>query len=231
MELSVRESASLLNVSEKTIYRWIKQGVLPAYRVHDQYRFHRAELLDWAAARRLNVPVEVFSLGVPQPPSLAVRLANVMAAGGVYHGVGGADRAAALRGVVELLPLPPAADREFLWQMLLTRESLGSTAIGEGIALPHVRNPVVVSVPEPMIALCFLQQPVPYDAIDGQPVHTLFTLLSPTVRAHLQMLARLSYALRQKAFADAIARRGTRDEILQACAQVDQGIPTSPSDA
>ena len=56
-------------------------------------------------------------------------------------------------------------------------------------------------------------------------------MLSPTVRAHLQMLARLSFALRQPAFADVIARHGARDEILKACAAVDQSIPTSPSAA
>lgn len=208
MELSVRESASLLNVSEKTIYRWIKQGELPAYRVHDQYRFNRAELLEWATARRVNVSVDIFA--EPQHSSPAVPLAEAISAGGIHYHVGGADRTAALRSVVELMPLPPDADREFVLHVFLTRELLGSTAIGNGIALPHVRNPVVMSVPRPMITLCFLERPVEYDAIDGQPVHTLFTMLSPTVRAHLQMLARLSFALRQPTFADVISCRGAR---------------------
>ncbi len=229
MELSVRESASLLNVSEKTIYRWIKQGVLPAYRVHDQYRFNRAELLEWATARRLPVSVDIFT--EPQHTAPAAPLADAISAGGIHYGVGGADKGAALRCVVELMPLPPDADREFVLHVFLTRESLGSTAIGNGIALPHARNPVVMSVPHPMITLCFLDQAVEYGAIDGQPVHTLFTMLSPTVRAHLQMLARLSYALRQPAFASVIARRGTREEILKACAAVDEIIPTPPSAA
>jgi nitrogen PTS system EIIA component len=45
MQLGVREVAELLNVSEKTVYRWLKQGKLPAYKINDQYRIHRAELL------------------------------------------------------------------------------------------------------------------------------------------------------------------------------------------
>ena len=112
-------------------------------------------------------------------------------------------------------------------QVFLARESLGSTAIGNGIALPHVRNPVVMHVPQPMVTLCFLEHPVEFDAMDGQPVHTLFTMLSPTVRAHLQMLARLSFALRQTEFAEAISRRGSREEILQACEAVDRSISGS----
>ena len=48
MQLTVRDVARLLNVSEKTIYRWIKEASIPAYRVNEQYRFNRAELLEWA---------------------------------------------------------------------------------------------------------------------------------------------------------------------------------------
>ena len=61
MMLAVRDAAALLNVSERTIYRWVDQGVLPAHRVNEQYRFHRAELLEWATARRVNVSPEIFS--------------------------------------------------------------------------------------------------------------------------------------------------------------------------
>ena len=61
MNLSVRDTAGLLKVSEKTIYRWIKQQTIPAYRVQDQYRFNRAEILEWATSRHLNVSSEIFN--------------------------------------------------------------------------------------------------------------------------------------------------------------------------
>lgn len=54
MGLNVRDSAKLLRVSEKTIYRWVQQGKLPAYPVNEQYRFNRAELLEWATSQRIN---------------------------------------------------------------------------------------------------------------------------------------------------------------------------------
>src|SRR5947209_11681466 len=61
MKLTVRDAAKILNVSEKSIYRWIKQGVIPAYQINDQYRFNRAELLEWATSRRINVSPEIFA--------------------------------------------------------------------------------------------------------------------------------------------------------------------------
>jgi hypothetical protein len=41
----------------------------------------------------------------------------------------------------------------------------------------------VMHIPRPMVTLCFLEQPVEFGAMDGQPVHTLFTIVSPTIRA------------------------------------------------
>jgi len=227
MELTVRDSAKLLNVSEKTIYRWIKQGTLPAYRINEQYRFNRAELLEWATSRRINVSAEIFA--EPGNGHAPVRLADAVRAGGIYYRVGGREKAAVLRSAVDLMPLPREVDRDFVLEVLLARESLGSTAIGNGIALPHVRNPVVMHIPSPMVTVCFLEDPIEFGALDGQPVHTLFTMLSPTVRAHLQTLARLSFALRQAEFSAAISRHASREEILKACEAVDASVPASPT--
>lgn len=229
MELSVRDSAKLLNVSEKTVYRWVKQGDLPACRVNDQYRFNRAELLEWATSRGINLSAEMFAESCSG--IAPVSLAEAIRAGGVYHGVEGTGKTEALHSAVSVMPLPREVDREFVLQLLLARESLGSTAIGRGIAMPHARNPVVMHVPCPMVTLCFLKQPVEFGALDGEPVTTLFTMLSPTVRAHLHTLARLSHALQRPQFADVISRRGSRDEILAACETIDRSIPTSPSAA
>ena len=60
MKLLVKDAARLLDVSEKTIYRWIKQGSIPAYRLNEQYRFNRAELLEWATSRRISISPEIF---------------------------------------------------------------------------------------------------------------------------------------------------------------------------
>ena len=227
MELTVQDSAQLLSVSEKTIYRWIKQGKLPAYRVNEQYRFNRAELLEWATSQRVQVSADIFN--EPHSGTPPARLIDSLKAGGVHYRVGGKDKAEVLRSVVELMPLPEMVDRHFLLQVLLARESLGSTAVGKGIALPHVRNPVVMHVARPMVTLCFLEKPVEFGALDGQPVHTLFTMLSPTVRAHLHMLACLSFALQQPAFSAAIVGQGSREVIFTACELIDSNISKSAS--
>jgi nitrogen PTS system EIIA component len=227
MDLGVRESAQLLKVSEKTIYRWVKQGKLPAYRVNEQYRFNRAELLEWATSQRLNVSANIFA--EPDGETPMVTLTEALRAGGIHYRLGGSDKFSVLQSLVEIMPLPDQVDRQFLFQVLLARESLGSTALGNGIAVPHVRNPIVMHIVRPMVTLCFLERAVEFGALDGQPVHTLFTIVSPTIRAHLHLLARLSFALRQAIFADAIAEHGAREAILAATLAVDQSLSQSAS--
>ncbi len=215
MQLGVRDVARILNVSEKSIYRWIQAGQIPAYRVNDQYRFNRAELLEWATAKKINVSTEMFR----EPdagPELLPDLADSIEAGGIFYRLEGTDKESALRSVVNVMRLPPDMDRELLLRVLLARESMASTGVGDGIAIPHVRNPIVLSVNRPVICLCFLERPVEFNAIDGQPVQTLFTLVSPTVRIHLYLLSRIAQALRVPAFMDVVLRQASRVEILAA---------------
>jgi PTS system nitrogen regulatory IIA component len=220
MNLSVRDAAGLLNVSEKTIYRWIKQQAIPAYRVQDQYRFNRAEILEWATSRRLSVSSDLMkepeAEGQPVPS-----LSEALEAGGVFYRVSGLDKASALGEVVALLRLPEEVDRAFLLRVLLAREAIAPTAVGDGIAIPHVRNPVVLHVGRPSLALCFLERPIDYGALDGRPVHTLLTIISPTTRAHLRLMSKLGFVLRDAGVRRAISHQDSRQEILREIARAE----------
>jgi PTS system nitrogen regulatory IIA component len=218
MKLRVKDAAVLLHVSEKTIYRWISQTKVPFHRVNNQYRFNRSELLEWATSNKMP-----FSPKMMEEPEDAVipSLAEALQTGGIHYRVEGCDKATVLNSVVNILALPHEVDREFLYQVLLARESLGSTAIGGGIAIPHVRNPITLHVTRPIVALCFLEHPIDFQAIDGRPVHTLFTIVSPTIKAHLNLLSKLSFGLRASNFADAVARIDAREHILQTARRLD----------
>jgi nitrogen PTS system EIIA component len=112
------------------------------------------------------------------------------------------------------MPLPADVDRELLLRVLVARETLGSTGIGDGIAVPHVRNPIVLRVPTPRVTLCFLKTPIDFQALDGKPVFALFSLVSPTVRTHLHLLSRLAFVLQDAACRAVLRRRAPAEEIL-----------------
>lgn len=227
MNLQVRDVARILDVSEKTLYRWVKAGTIPYHRVGDLYRFNRAEVLEWATCRRMQLSPEMLlepDAGQVPLPSLV----EALKAGGVAYRIGGADKASVLAAVVELLRLPEEVDRQFLYQVLLARETLGSTGVGDGIAIPHVRNPIVLHITRPTITLCFLENPIAFGALDGGPVKILFTLISPTVQAHLHLLSRLGFVLHHPEFKAALKREALRDELLEKLALAEASLPVAP---
>src|SRR5512138_3428244 len=204
MQLTSREAARLLGVEEPALEKWVRDGELAATRVNDQYRLNRIDLLEFASSRNLDVsPALLADLEQQSLPGLA----EAVRAGGVHRDVPGGDKAAILRAVVDRLPLPKGVDRAMLHHVLLAREALGSTAFGNGIALPHARNPIVLRVARPAVAICYLAQPVDFDALDGKPVHTLVTLVSPSTRAHLHLLALAAAALRDAGVLAALERK------------------------
>lgn len=219
MELNVRKAAELLGVSENTIHRWIEKRSIPAYRVNESYRFNQTELLEWANSQQIQTSSSIIEDADESDAGFSVE--EALRSGGVFAGVGGEDVRSALEAVVALLPLPPDADRQFLLQMLLARESAGSTGVGGGVAIPHARKPIVLDVSRPMLSLCYLKQPIDFGAIDGKPVHTLFTIISPTIKTHLGLLSRLAFALREAGFARKIADRSGCTQILEDARRID----------
>jgi nitrogen PTS system EIIA component len=219
MQLTVKDAAKALNVTEKTVYRWIQSGGLPAYRVAGSYRINRAMLFEWATSKRVNFSLEEPAQD-PEPRPL-VTLATALQEGGIHYRVGGATKREVLQSMVGLLKLPDAVDREVLLQALLAREQLQSTGVGDGIALPHVRNPAMLDIAIPSVCLCFLEAPIDFGALDGKKVHVLFTPLSPDVRLHLHLLSRISFALRHPPFKKLLDAEGRRDELLDAARALD----------
>ena len=223
MQLTVKDTAKILNVAEKTVYRWIQTGGLPAYRVAGQYRINRAMLFDWATSKRINFSPDE---AAAEPTTSALpTLAQALQEGGIHYRVAGTTKAEVLKAMVGLMKLPDPVNRDFLLQALLAREQLQSTGVGDGIALPHVRNPSVLEITTPMICLCFLDAPIEFGALDGKPVKILFAPLSPTVRIHLHLLSRLSFAMRNPKFRGLLASEGRRDELLEAARALDPDAP------
>ena len=222
MFLKVTDLAAAIGVDEKTVLGWIKNRGLPAHKRDDRYQVNRVDLLEWATNHGITIPPEIFAASDDSPDRPLVSDAVVQ--GGIFYDLPGDTPESALREVVTRLKLPPCLDPEFLLQTLLAREALGSTAFGNGIAIPHVRNPIVGQTSESAISLCFLKNPIDFDAIDGQPVTILFTLVTPNVKAHLHLLAKLAFLLHDHGFQDLLHRPGTESEIMAAVRALEETI-------
>lgn len=224
MQVTVKEAARMLAVSEKSIYRWIKQEVIPFYKINEQYRFNRTEILEWATAHHKQVSPAIFEETESDSASLP-SLFEAVTSGGIQYRLSGDDQLSVLRSIVDVLKLPDDVDRDFLYQVLLARETLGSTGIGDGIAIPHVRNPVVLHVDKPTVTICFLENPIDFKALDGKPVNILFTIISTTVRAHLHLLSRIAFVLHNQEMKDVLMKQASREELMAVLKSVEGQIP------
>lgn len=225
MDLTVRDAAAIFDVTEGRIYRWIVENDLPGREIDGKHYFNRAELLEWATVRRIRFCPELFR----NPLVLSDGLADAVRVGGILRNVAGSTRSRALCDVVDRMSLPDGFDRAVLHELFVARESLGSTAVGDGIAIPHPRYPVVLPGGRSTVALAFLGEPMDFGASDRRLVHTLFVSINPTVRAHLRMLARIACVVRDKRVRSALEKRQADSELLKAIRCAEESILSDSS--
>lgn len=100
-------------------------------------------------------------------------------------------------------------DEQFLFKKFLAREKLGSTGLGEGVAVPHSR---IEGLKYPIAYLLTLAEPAPYDAPDNQDVDILFALLVPeeSTQLHLDLLSEIATMLSDSTYCERL--RGATDQ-------------------
>lgn len=105
-------------------------------------------------------------------------------------------------------------DEAKVLESLFEREDLGSTGIGQGIAIPHGKCDYVSKV---VAALGISKKGIDFDSLDGEPVHLFFMLVAPANSAgiHLKILAKISRLLKDKFFRQALREAKLPDEVLK----------------
>jgi PTS system nitrogen regulatory IIA component len=222
--LSVREAAEILGISQKTVYRWIQDGRLPSHRLGGQHFLERSEVNNLVIREGLR----------PLPDAAAetegnedISLHEMLVKGGVFYRISGSTKKDVLQNALNMVKGVDESISAPLFQMFLAREELASTGIGDHIAIPHARGSLVGYISQPILSLSFLETPIDYGALDGKPVYALFLLISPNVRTHLRILARLSFCLRTAEFKQAILSQASREMILNTLAQTEARLQQS----
>jgi len=211
MELNSTEVAQLLGLTEHKVRDLAHAHQLPNLDVQGRLRFNRQAILEWALQHDhpLNLGIEKMELaGLPS-------ITELFAPDRFYYDVPGRSLTQVLRAALNVFALPAEADKELIFDLLVSREKLMTTAIGDGVAIPHLRVPVVVNMSRPMLGLFFMNQPINMAALDRKPVHTLFLLLSLSPRQHLDLLARLAFLFRQAEFVNLLRDRAKPSAILE----------------
>ena len=221
MPMDLNEAAKALNTSKEMLLRWARQGAIPAVEKDGEYRFEKKSLEAWA--KRRHMPIRFDTEKRPSKSDIKrVSISEAMRRGGVYFGIPGKEVDAVLHAAVTAITLPENVDKDELLERLIERESLASTGIGHGVAIPHPRHPLGGMPDGGIIATCFLEAETDFSGVDGKPVFVLFIMMSPGTKRHLEMLARLTFCLHDTSFIPSLKSCKSPEDFYLVVQQVEQ---------
>ncbi|MDR2795755.1 MAG: PTS sugar transporter subunit IIA [Spirochaetaceae bacterium] len=180
--LTIEEVAKYLRVSERTVYDWAQKGEIPAGKIGTIWRFKKESIERWVNERLAA------SKKRPQPPAVKVE-AVVMPERIVFLNY--ENKHDALLSLADnLCTAPQIKNHAELKDVILEREALISTAIGLGIAIPHVR---LASVSDLAVSVGISHVPITdFLPLDDEPVRIL-VMIAATYTQHTEYLQTLSF--------------------------------------
>jgi PTS system nitrogen regulatory IIA component len=203
------EAARLLGVAEGTLERWVRQGLIRSLDRHGS-DFDRDELARWARERGMQVDPEPALRSGKREAALV----GAIDRGAITVGAKVSSAVGAIQVAIESLPGLSPGLRARLLDEVLERERMASTALGRGVAVPHPREPLGDALEEPLISLVLLDTPLDWAAVDGELVHTVALLASPTAGAHLEILSQIGRAVRSTEVVRLLQSRPAKSELM-----------------
>jgi len=150
-----------------------------------------------------------------------MRISDTLKEGAIISELNATDKKAVLEELTGTLTEASGVNQEEMVRVLLERERLGSTGIGEGIAIPHGKLGALKSL---LMAFGRSRKGVEFDAMDGKPTHLFFLLLAPedSTGAHLKMLARISRSLKNSVFRERLMTAADGRELYMVIQKEDE---------
>jgi len=193
--MTLDELARHIGMDAREVRRLANRGILPGRQVRGEWRFNRAQMLDWLQR-------EMHSLGEKHIRNLeqamsdrqeTVTVDSLLAAEAVDMDLRAKSKPSVLRELVSLAERTGLVyDRVGLIAALEEREATRSTALPNGIALPHPHRPLPYATAEPLLCLARTRKGIPFSAPDRKLTDLFVLVVSHDERQHLHVLARLS---------------------------------------
>ncbi|MCQ2575513.1 MAG: PTS sugar transporter subunit IIA [Treponema sp.] len=202
--LTIEEVAKYLRVSDRTVYDWAQKGEIPAGKIGTVWRFKKADVENW-----VNAKLSASSL---KEQETDIQVKNILSPDRVIF-INQASKHDALVQLSEVLAkAPQVKNGAELTAEILKREELMSTAIGRGIAIPHVR---LASITDLVMAVGVCKTPLTdFEPIDDEPVSLLF-MIGAAYNQHSYYLKTISH------FSGKLKDTDLREKMLNAATEAE----------
>jgi len=227
--LTAKQIAEYLQLSQRSIYRLLERGELPATKIGGQWRFRKAAIDEWIDLHMGQLaPEDLRQLGRGARDS-DVRVGHLVDEANALIHLPAGDRLAVIRAFVAHIRFPEPVDPVLLVERILERENLCSTALPDGVALLHTprTTPRVLKFHD-LVALGRVARPIAFGALDGSLTDTLVLLLARDERHHLALLAKVARMCREPDVLRDLRTLPTAGAIVDLIRRTEEAIFTVP---
>jgi PTS system nitrogen regulatory IIA component len=220
--MSLEEFAKHVGMDVRDVFRLAERGKLPGHKVAGQWRFNRAQVTEWLQQEMPTLDESrliALERAMSEKPSEAVddagmMVTDVIGLDAIDIALPAKTKASVLRELVKLAERTGLLyDSGGLLQAVEERESLCSTALPNGVAIPHPRQPMPYASAEPLICVGRLSSGIAFGAPKGELTHLFFLICCHNDRYHLHVLARLMRMLDFETV-ELLLQADTREELL-----------------
>jgi len=220
--MTLAEVARYLKLAEKTVLRMVHKGEIPCAKVASQWRFLRPMIDDWLVAKMQVIPKNDLARLI-ENGSDTVPLSRLIREELIVLDVRPGGKQEVLGQLVQPLVENNLVDeKERFLEKLMDRERMVSTAVGRGVAVPHLRNPRENPGGGPVLVVGICRAGTDFGSPDGEKTHLFFLICTDSEVVHLRVLARFNSIVRKGDTVSGLIRSNTRTEVMQALLQAEQ---------
>jgi len=220
--LTLAEVANYLKVAEKTVLRMVHNNEIPSIKVASQWRFRRSMIDDWLMSQMKSPPKNelVKIIEASREPVPISRLTDRRF---ILLDLRPGTKEDLLRRLVQ-----PLAENDFVKDgeefltKLLDREQMISTALGRGVAFPHIRRPKESQASRPVLVIGVCKAGTDFDSLDGEKSYLFFLLYTDSDVVHLRVMAKLNMLLGERKLGTKLLAAASEDDIMQALMEEDR---------
>ncbi len=219
--MTLAEVADYLKIAKKTVLRMVHANKIPCAKIGGQWRFVRPVIDDWLLSRMQVVPRNDLAKLVEKDVD-SIQLSRLVAPEFIITDIRPGTKQAVLSQLIE-----PLAERGIIKDSkrfldgLIEREEAFSTAIGSGIALPHLRNPKENPIAGPALIIGICPEGTDFEAADSGKTYLFFILSTDSETVHLRLMSKLTSMLQNEELIERFKAADSADEVISALIRAD----------
>jgi PTS system nitrogen regulatory IIA component len=225
--MTLQEVAQYLKISERSVLRMAQRGEIPVIKIANQWRFMQTLIDDWLMSRMKNASKPPLVRMIEQseiilPLSRLLKPEHI-----IFHIKPGSIESVLSQLIEPLVKSKTIIDAKKLFTYLKEREDMASTALGNGVALPHPRNPCICRITEPSVVVGICEEGTFYNSLDGSKTRLFFLVCTDSDIVHLKIMSKLAYLMKDNNTINGIIDAKNEKEVLELLNRVDMEISTN----